>query len=78
MNEALTDIASRTKVSWRRIAKVNKLKRPYVIKYGQVIRVPKQAKKLSSKDSSSQLNNNKQSRVKVGTSEKKKVNKLKR
>lgn len=38
--EQLSDIAARHNVSWKQLAKVNRIKAPYQLKAGQVIKVP--------------------------------------
>jgi hypothetical protein len=40
-NEDIVQIAQKYKVDWKEIAKVNKLKPPYTITSGQVLKVPR-------------------------------------
>ncbi len=41
-NETLEEIASQKNMPWRLLAKINKLKAPYGLKPGQIIKIPKQ------------------------------------
>jgi hypothetical protein len=43
-NDDLLAIAAKQNISWKKLAKINKLKPPFIIKKGQVINLPKQKK----------------------------------